>query len=202
MRRELLLSIIIAGATLCAQPPNPSSQAPTSQPPAGAPSPGINRPDIAQPDNSAPRMDDKKFVKDAVLGGITEIELGKLAAQKASSDPVKQFGQKLVDDHSKANDQLKQIASQQSLKIPDSLDSKHQSRIDKLAKLSGPEFDKAFIKAAVKDHQQDVSEFQQEASGGSDPNVKNFATKTLPTIQEHLSAAKDLEKETKSKAAK
>ena len=143
-------------------------------------------------------MDDKKFVKDAALGGMTEVELGKLAAQKGSSDSVKQYGQRLVDDHGKANDELKQIASQQSIQVPDSLDSKHQSRVDKLNKLSGPEFDKAFIKEAVKNHQQDVSEFQQEAAGGTDPNVKSFAAKTLPALQEHLSAAKSLEKETKA----
>jgi putative membrane protein len=198
MRRELLLSLIIAGATLCAQPPTPTSQPPTSQAPSGNPNPGLNRPDVMPPDSAPPRIDDKKFVKDAALGGMTEVELGKLAAQKASSDPVKQFGQKLVDDHGKVNDELKQIAGQQSIKIPDSLDSKHQSRVDKLAKLSGPEFDKAFIKEAVKNHQQDVSEFQQEASSGTDPNVRSFAIKTLPALQAHLSTAKDLEKETKA----
>jgi putative membrane protein len=198
MRRELLFSIIIAGATLCAQTPTPTSQQPPGQQPSSNPNPGANRPDVMQQDSAAPKMDDKKFVKDAALGGMTEIELGKLAAQKASSEPVKQFGQKLVDDHGKANEELKKIAGQQSIKIPESLDSKHQGRIDKLAKLSGPEFDKAFIKEAVKNHQQDVSEFQQEASSGTDVHVKSFAAKTLPALQEHLSAAKDLEKETKA----
>ncbi len=129
------------------------------------------------------RVDDKKFVKDAALGGMTEVELGKLAAQKASSDAVKQFGQKLVDDHTKANDELKQVASNDKFPIPDSLDSKHQSKIDKLSKLSGPNFDKAFLKDQVKDHEKDVSEFQSEAQAGSDPNVKQFASKTLPVCK-------------------
>jgi len=149
-----------------------------------------------------PKVDDKKFAKDAALGGMTEVELGKLAVQKASSDAVKQFGQKLVDDHTKANDQLKALASKGSINLPDSLDSKHQSRVDKLAKLSGPKFDKAFIKDAVKDHEKDISEFKNEAQYGSDPNVKQFAANTLPTLQQHLAAAKDLNKTEKQTSGK
>src|SRR5205807_8479023 len=122
------------------------------------------------------KVDDKKFVKDSALGGLTEVELGKLAAQKGSSDAVKQFGQRMVDDHSKANDQLKEVAGKSNIEVPAALDSKHQSRVDKLAKLSGPEFDKAYLKDQVKDHQRDVSDFKSEAQNGSDPNIKQFAT--------------------------
>jgi len=148
------------------------------------------------------KVDDKKFVKDAALGGMAEVELGKLATQKAASDEVKQFGQKMVDDHTKANDQLKQVAAKESISIPDALDSKHQSRINKMSKLSGPDFDKAYIKDQVKDHQQDVNEFKSEADNGSDPNIKQFASSTLPTLQEHLSMAKDLNKKEKKSSAK
>jgi len=133
---------------------------------------------------------------------MTEIELGKLATQKASSDAVKQFGQKLIDDHTKANDQLKEIAGKANITIPDSLDSKHQSRIDKLAKLSGPEFDKAFVKDAIKDHEHDISEFKSEAQNGSDPNIKQFASSTLPALEEHLTMARDLSKQEKKTSAK
>ena len=143
------------------------------------------------------KVDDKKFVKDSALGGMTEVELGKLAAEKASSDAVKQFGKRMVDDHSKANEQLKEIAGKSNIEVPAALDSKHQSRIDKLAKLSGPEFDKAYLKDQVKDHERDVDDFKSEAQGGSDPNVKQFALQTLPTLQEHLTAVKDLKKGTK-----
>lgn len=138
-----------------------------------------------------------KFVKDAALGGMTEVELGRLAAQKATRDDVKQFGQKMVDDHTKANDQLKDIATKSSMEVPSSLDSKHQARVDKLSALSGAAFDKAYVKDQLKDHQQDVSEFQSEAQGGSDPNIKQFAASTLPTLQEHLSMVKDLSKSSK-----
>jgi putative membrane protein len=143
------------------------------------------------------KVDDKKFVKNSALGGLTEVELGKLAAQKASSDAVKQFGQRMVDDHSKANDLLKQAAGKSNIEVPAALDSKHQSRIDKLAKLSGPAFDKAYVKDQVKDHEHDVDDFKSEAQNGSDPNVKQFAMQTLPTLQEHLNAVKDLNKSAK-----
>jgi putative membrane protein len=149
-------------------------------------------------DAAAPsKVDDKKFVKDAALGGMTEVELGKLAAQKASDAKVKEFGQKMVDDHSKANDNLKQIASKSNIQIPSSLDSKHQSRIDKLSKLSGEDFDKAYVKDQLKDHQTDVREFSDEAQNGSDPNIKTFAASTLPTLQHHLEMVKDLNKNEK-----
>ena len=132
------------------------------------------------------------------MGGMAEVELGKLAAQKATRGDVKQFGQKMVDDHTKANDQLKQVASKENIPIPDALDSKHQSRIDKLSKLSGDDFDKAYVKDQVKDHQADVREFSLEAQNGTDPNIKAFASETLPTLQEHLQMAKDLSKSEKN----
>jgi putative membrane protein len=143
-------------------------------------------------------MDDKKFVKDAALGGLTEVELGKLAAQKASRDDVKQFGQKMVDDHTKANDQLKEMASKDGVTVPDALDAKHQARVEKLSKLSGPEFDKAYVKDQLKDHETDVKQFQTEAQNGTDPNIKNFASSTLPTLQEHLTMVKSLSQSEKN----
>jgi putative membrane protein len=153
----------------------------------------VNNPDTM----TMKKVDDKKFLKDAAIGGMMEVDLGKLATQKGSSDGVKKFGQKMVDDHSKANDQLKELATKENLQVPAELDSKHQSRLDKLSKLDGPAFDKAYIKDQLKDHEQDVSAFQSEAQNGQDPNIKQFAAATLPTLQEHLSMAKDLKKESK-----
>lgn len=121
-----------------------------------------------------------------------EVELGKLAQQKASSDGVKQLGQKLVQDHTKANDQLKDVATKAGITVPDTLDPKHQSMVDKLSALSGNAFDKAFTKDAVKDHEQDIKMFKEEAQNGTNPSVKNFASETLPVLQEHLSMAKAL----------
>jgi putative membrane protein len=143
------------------------------------------------------RVDDKKFLQDAALGGLTEVALGKLAIEKGSSDAVKQFGQKMIDDHTKSNDELKQLATAGSVNVPDALDSKHQSRVDKLARLSGADFDKAYIKDQLKYHQQNVKEFQQEEQYGSVVEVKSLASKALPTMQQHLELAKDLNKSKK-----
>lgn len=209
MRRNSRLSLILAVASLGAGSmlwgQNPSSPTGSSQ---GAPSGQTGAPG-AGPTSAGPmserspmdapmqtRVDDKKFLKDATMGGLTEVELGKLAAEKGSSDAVKQFGQKLAQDHGQANELLKQIAAKENVEAPASLDSKHQSRVDKLSKLSGPEFDKAFVKDQVKDHQKDISDFQAEAQYGSDPNVKAAAAKLLPTLQQHLEQAKDLSKQT------
>jgi putative membrane protein len=197
MRRTLLLTSICAGSFLFAQAPGGGGggQTPQSMP---SQRPSANNPMDTGNQNPIPsKIDDKKFLKDAALGGITEVELGNLAAQKASNADVKQFAQKMVDDHTKANDQLKQVATRNSIEVPAALDSKHQSRIDKLAKLSGEQFDKAYVKDQLKDHENDVREFQDEAQNGSDPNVKAFATTTLPTLQEHLEMVKNLKKSEK-----
>ena len=163
------------------------------------PRPDVNnstsRPNVNQPE--ARSVDDRKFLKDATMGGLTEVALGKLAVEKGSSDGVKQFGQKMIDDCSKVNDELKQLAAGGNVSLPDALDSKHQSRTDKLAKLSGAEFDKNYIKDQLKYHQQNVKDFQQEEQYGSVVEVKNFASKALPTLQQHLQLAKDLNKSKK-----
>jgi putative membrane protein len=212
MRRILLNSLVFSSISLLgawtatAQAPGQMPQSSPSSPSSRPTSPNTTGPAATRtdtgPDTMTARVDDKKFLKDAALGGMTEVELGKLATQKASSDDVKQFGQRMVDDHTKANDQLKQIASKENVSIPDALDSKHQSRINKLSKLSGPDFDKAYMKDQVKDHEKDVSEFKNEADNGSNANIKQFASSTLPTLQEHLNMAKGLNKKEKKVAAK
>ena len=205
MRRNRLLTVIFAGAGLATVQAQIPQGTPTGQPPGGTTrgADPTNRPgfpdDVQQTET---KIDEKRFVKDALLGGMTEVELGKVALERASSDPVKQFAQKMIDDHSKANEDLKQLASKENINVPDSLDSKHQSRVEKLSKLSGADFDRAYIKDQLKDHQQDVQEFQQEAQRGSDPDVKSFASKTLPVFEEHLSMAKDLDKAKKTTASK
>lgn len=211
MRRVLLHTLVLTGASFCLQlspaafaqnPSSPTPGGPTSTQPsqpgspnAGPGAPGANpMPQDTQQQTAPPKVDDKKFAKEAAIGGLTEVELGKLAQQKASSDAVKQFGQKMVDDHTKANDELKQAVSKEGLQLPDAPDKKHQSRIDKLGKLSGAEFDKAYIKDQLKDHQEDVRKFQAEAQNGTDPGIKEFASKTVPILEQHLQMVKDLHK--------
>ena len=130
----------------------------------------------------------KEFIEDAANGGLAEVELGKLAQQKASSPEVKNFGKHMVDDHSKANEQLKIVAGKKNVTLPKQMDAKHKAEHDRLAKLSGKDFDRAYMDAMVKDHQEAVAKFKA-ASASGDPDVQAFATKTLPTLEEHLSLA-------------
>jgi putative membrane protein len=135
---------------------------------------------------------DQNFVKKAAQGGMAEVELGKLATQKASSDDVKKFGQRMVDDHSKANDQLKQIAGNKGVSLPTDLDAKDQALKDRLSKLDGEQFDRAYMKNMVHDHTKDVSEFRKESTSAKDSDLKSFASQTLPTLEDHLKQAKSI----------
>jgi putative membrane protein len=141
---------------------------------------------------------DKKFVRAAAQGGMAEVELGKLATEKASSDDVKKFGQRMVDDHTKAGDQLKEIASKKGITVPAKLSAKDQMTKDRLSKLSGEQFDRAYMNDMVKDHTQDVSDFKRESASGTDSDVKNFAFTTLPTLEDHLSEARKIAPKTTS----
>ena len=136
---------------------------------------------------------DRSFVMAAARGGVEEVELGKLAIDKAANADVKAFGQRMVDDHSKANDQLRQVVSGKGVTMPSSLDRKGHSDYDRLAKLSGAEFDHAYVNMMVKDHVEDVADFNHAAQNAGDPDVRRFASSTLPTLQEHLRMAKDLQ---------
>jgi putative membrane protein len=135
---------------------------------------------------------DRNFLMDAAMGGMMEVELGQVATQKGGSDAVKQFGQRMVDDHSKANTELMSLASNKSITLPSTLDEKHREQVTKLSNMSGPEFDRAYSKLMVSDHTKDVAEFEKEGTRGADPDLKAFASKTLPTLQEHLQLAKTL----------
>ncbi len=146
---------------------------------------------LASAQNTANRMGspDNTWINKAAQGGMAEVELGQLAQSKASSNAVKQFGQRMVDDHTKANDELKRIAADKGITLPSGLDAKSQATKDRLSKLSGKEFDHAYMEDMVKDHREDIAEFKKEASSGKDPEVKAFASKTLPTLEEHLKLA-------------
>jgi len=143
---------------------------------------------------TAGRAADQSFVMDAANGGMAEVELGKLAVQKASNDDVKKFGQRMVDDHTKANDDLKAVAASKNITLPKDTDAQHKALVDRLSKLSGPAFDRAYLSEMLKDHRKDVNDFKKEASSGRDPEVKAFASKTLPTLEEHLSIAQSTDK--------
>jgi putative membrane protein len=144
--------------------------------------------------------DDRKFMEKAAMDGMAEVELGKLAQQKATNDSVKQFGSRMAADHQKANDELKGIASSKGVQLPTAPDSKHQKNMDKLAKAKN--FDHEYMEMMVKDHKDAVSDFRKHSTGSKDAEVKAFAAKTLPTLEEHLKMAQDTEKAVKSGAGK
>jgi putative membrane protein len=133
-----------------------------------------------------------QFVKEAAAGGMAEVKMGNLAQQQAASPAVKTFGRRMVDDHSKANDELKGLAAKKNITLPADVEAKDKATYDRLSKLQGAEFDRAYIDAMLKDHRTDVAEFRKEAQTSTDPDVKSFATKTLPTLEQHLSTAESL----------
>ncbi len=145
---------------------------------------------------------DKEFVTKAAEGGKSEVELGRLAAQKGHSQEVKDFGQRMVTDHTKADNHLKELAQKVGVTLPDKMDSESWALKQKLEKLSGAEFDKTYMNAMVKDHEKDVAEFKKEASMAQDPEVKSFAEQTLPTLEEHLKLAKQIDSKENQRAAR
>jgi putative membrane protein len=155
--------------------------------------------DAGQSGSSQVSSSDKMFVMKAAEGGMAEVELAKLAVEKGSSSDVKTFGQRMVDDHSKANDQLKQIASNKGIEVPTDLNVKDKATEARLATLTGPQFDQAYMADMVKDHQQDVADFRNESKMGKDFDVKGFAWQTLPTLQDHLNQARSLAPSVSSK---
>jgi len=137
---------------------------------------------------------DQVFVRKAAQGGMAEVQLGQLAADKAASDEVKKFGQRMVTDHGKANDELKSLAQQKNITLPADVDAKDKALHDRLAKMSGAAFDRAYMQHMLADHRTDVNEFKKESTSGKDPDVKAWAGKTLPTLEEHLRLAQDANK--------
>jgi len=157
----------------------------------------------SQQGSSTPKVDtgarkmmkspDTAFAIKAGQGGLAEVKLGQLASEKASNPDVKAFGQQMVDDHTKANDQLKSVAQSENMTLPADVNAKQQMMYDKLSKLSGAGFDKEYVKGMVKDHEEDVKEFQKETTNGKDPQMKSFASQTLPVLQSHLEKIKGIQ---------
>jgi putative membrane protein len=132
---------------------------------------------------------DETFVMNAAKGGMAEVELGKLAAEKGASEYVRKFGQRMVDDHSKAGDQLKAIAQRKNIAWPTDIDANEKALHDRLSKLSGEAFDRSYMQAMVDGHTKVANEFRTESRAGKDADVKAWATQTLPTVEEHLRLA-------------
>jgi len=134
--------------------------------------------------------EDKKFVMKAAQGGMAEVSGGQTAATQGTNPDVKTFGSTMVTDHSKANDELKQLATTKGLALPADTDDEHKKKLAEIAKKTGADFDKAYMKDMVEDHEKDVKEFQNASKNAKDPDLKAWAGKTLPTLQHHLQMAK------------
>jgi putative membrane protein len=186
-------TLIITSAIIAAPQATPPRSTPETRPPAQ--DPATHTADKPHTDPAAGSATaDTAFVKKAADGGLAEVAMAKLAQEKAESAEVKAYAQKLEKDHTQANTELKQVASQKNITLPTAPSKMHQAKHDKLSKLSGAAFDKAYVAAMLEDHQKDVREFQREASSGTDSDVKAFAAKTLPTLKDHLQEVQDLSK--------
>ena len=112
--------------------------------------------------------------------------MGRLAASRAANPEVKQFGQRMVDDHVRANTEFMQLAGRKNMQLPREVSNEQKEMMDKLSKRSGADFDKAYVDAMVEDHENDVKEFEEQSKNGTDADIKQFAAKTLPTLKQHL----------------
>lgn len=137
------------------------------------------------------------FLSKAVQGGTTEVQMGQLAQNNTANLQIKNFGNHLIQDHNKADVEISILATEHAVSLPGQLLPEQQSLLDQLRNLSGAAFDKEFIAQSVKLHEKDVAEFQKQASGNADPEVRSLAAKTLPTLQSHLKMARELKNKLK-----
>lgn len=168
----------------------PASQAPGQNNPAAMDSQMNGMQQAGQP-SAADRM----FVTKAMQGSMAEVQLGQLTLQKSSNDQVKQFAQRMIDDHTRMNEQMKPVAQQLGVAPPTQVSKKDRQTMGKLQALSGSAYDQAYIKDMIKDHRQDLSEFQTEAASGQDQTVKDAALQGSKVIAQHLQMVEQMAKD-------
>jgi putative membrane protein len=202
---RLVATSILAAASICFAaehtPDQPQSQLRPN--PRHVPCEGWNNP-AAYPGSSdcyENNNDDKAFARDALLSGLAEVELAKLAAQKGASEAVKRFAKQLADDFGRNDDELRRIADENEFSLPEVLDAKHKAELARLGKLSGPDFDRAFIRTVLKENKQEFPSFQNEGWNGMYRNARNFAWRSLPAMKKDIKAAKALRRSAGSEAA-
>jgi putative membrane protein len=178
--------MLLATATLTGQgmPGGAGQQPNMPNQPSANPIPGTNGPDLTSADQQT--MRDQSFVRKALEDGAAEVQLGQLAQQKSESDDVKQFGQKMVEDHTQLGDQIKPIAQHLGVQEPKGPSKKDKALIAKLEGLSGSQFDETYIQTMVKDHKQDLKEFKNEAQTAQNPPLKQAAQQGVGVISQHL----------------
>jgi putative membrane protein len=135
---------------------------------------------------------DAMFIREAAAGNLAEVKMGRIALDKSSAPDVKQFAQRLVDDHTKANDQLMTLAQQKEITLPTEPMAKAQKEAKHLESMNGAAFDKAWTASMVKDHKQDISKYSRESTHAKDADVRQYASSTLPTLKAHLQMAEQI----------
>jgi putative membrane protein len=154
--------------------------------------PGSPRVAPGTPALHQPNPQDRLFVDQASIGGMAEVELGRLAERKGESAAVKEFARRMVQDHTKANEELMSLARQADTPPAGSLDAEHQGVRANLEKLGGRQFNLAYVDGQVQDHQKSAQLLEWEIGSGQDPALKKFASAALPTVLQHLRLAQDL----------
>ncbi|MGN6179109.1 MAG: DUF4142 domain-containing protein [Mucilaginibacter sp.] len=179
--RGVIAAILLAGALQACnhrQPQNYNKLAVDTD--------GDTTPDTAAKLHMVIDTQDTHFAIAAINGGTTEVLLGRLAIKNGKSKEVKNFGAMMVKDHGKVNDKLLKLIKDKNITLPSLPDEQERALINKLSQMSGIDFDRAYVKVMVDDHRQDVQEFTSETKKLQDPDLKNFAIKTLPVLQNHL----------------
>jgi len=200
-------SLLLLLAAVCIAPPRALAQSPADGQTPGAaidtqtpgttpiPNPADNLGHMGGVNAEQQAAIDKMFVKKAMQGSIAQVQLGELTLKKSNSDQVKQFARKMIEDHTRQNEQMRPVAQDLGVEIPTEASKKDKSLINKMQDLSGAAYDQAYIKDMVKDHKQDLSEYHMEASNAHDPGVKDAAMQGSKTIAEHLQMAQQLAKD-------
>ncbi|MBC3785782.1 DUF4142 domain-containing protein [Spirosoma utsteinense] len=153
--------------------------------------------DINEEKGTGEADDDNDFAVKAANGGMLEMEVARMAREKAQNNDVKEFAAMMLSDHQKANDELKALAGRKNITLPARLGDDEQKHVDELAKLTGSEFDKKYVDLMVDDHEEDIKLFQKAADDVDDADLKAYATKTLPTLQKHLERITTIDKNMK-----
>lgn len=135
---------------------------------------------------------DEKFVHKAATAGMAEVKLGQMAADQATNPEVRKFGQRMVDDHTRANRELMDICERKGITVGKTMDHHHADMMERMSKMSGADFDRQYMNHMVKDHDEAIDLFEREAKDGQDPDLRTFAEKILPTLREHQQMAREL----------
>jgi putative membrane protein len=180
--RAAPLALLLASAAMAQQTGNPAGMAPDTP-----------RTDVLPADH--PNTVDQLFARQAILGGQAEVDLAKLAASRAQSEPVKQFARRMSDDHGKANDALIRLAKANRAELPKSADVDPDAKAVRaqLEKLRGADFDLAYMATQVGDHQKTAHLLEHEIGAGQDAKIKDYAKQTLPTVMRHLEDAREIQ---------